>query len=153
MLDQGYISLYGGMVNPYVLSLDVHTATGRQPGLYKKFVNISFNRTKPELLRASEILRKWAIRQTTRADEIWLENLFVKLFQDHFTPIDCPQVERNDFNFTYYGDGSFKLNSIQGVIGETAGETQIKWTFRIEPDGSNQILNIEYDGDYEFYTH
>ena len=55
-----------------------------------------------------------------------------------------------DLDFNYYGDGSFAPNSIQGVIAETAGETQIKWTFKIEPDGSNRILTIDYDGDYQF---
>jgi hypothetical protein len=144
--------------NPYVLSLDthtatvLHTATERQPGLYKRFINIFFFRRDPDLLRASETLRKWAIGQTTDEEQNWLENFFMKLFQDYFTPVDCPQITWEDLDFNYYGDGSFEPDSIQGVIAETAGETQIKWTFKIAPDGSNQILTIDYDGDHQFDT-
>ena len=119
--------------------------------IQKVYKHIFFRRD-PDLLRASETLRKWAIGQTTDEEQNWLENFFMKLFQDYFTPVDCPQITWEDLDFNYYGDGSFEPDSIQGVIAETAGETQIKWTFKIAPDGSNQILTIDYDGDHQFDT-
>ena len=136
--------------NPYVLSLDTHTAIERQPGLFHTFVNIFFSMRDPDLLRVSKTLRKWAIGQMTDDEENSLTFFLMELFKDNFTPVDCSQITLEDLDFNYYGDGSFAPNSIQGVIAETAGETQIKWTFKIEPDGSNRILTIDYDGDYQF---
>jgi hypothetical protein len=162
-------------MNPYIVSLingsscvpgviklrplDAHTATalrtatGRQPGLYHKFVNIIFWRKDPVLVLASKTLRNWAVGEQTNENQIWLEKYLMKMFQDHFTPpVDCPQITWDCLDFNYYGDGSFEPNSIQGVIAESAGETQIKWTFKIGTDDSNQILTIDYDGDDQFDT-
>jgi hypothetical protein len=97
----------------------------------------------PDLLRVSKTLRKWAIGQMTDDEENSLTFFLMELFKDNFTPVDCPQITLEDLDFNYYGDGSFAPDSIQGVIAETAGETQIKWTFKIAPDGSNQILTID----------
>ncbi len=138
--------------NPYVLSLATHTATERQPGLYNTYVSLDFSVGDADLLRVSQTLRKWAIGQSTDKEQNWLTLKLMKLFTENFTPVDCPQITCEDLDFNYYGDGSFAPDSIQGVIAETAGETQIKWTFKIAPDGDEieREITIEYDGDYQF---
>ena len=142
--------------NPYKINLfntvcsfrtatGLRTVTGHSPGLYNKFVNICFWPTDPVLLLASETFRKWAVGKQTEENQIWLEKNFMQKFQDHFTPVDCPQITLDDLVFNYYGDSTFDPNSLQGVIAETSGETQIKWIFKIATDGGMPCLQIHYD--------
>ena len=92
-------------------------------------------------MRASATLRMWHIGQNTYEERDGLENCFMQLFRELFPHL---QIKWSDFNFEYYGNGSFAPKSIQGVMAKTAGNTRIKWTFQIASDGSNQQLQIDY---------
>jgi len=142
--------------NPYVLSLDTGTPTApctgteRRPKKYKLFTSILFFGKDDDLVLVSNILRKWAGKQATREEKRWLEKFFMYLFTLHFTALDCPPITCEDLDFRYQGNGNFEPHSIQGIVGESAEGTEITWTFKIARDGSNQNLQITYEGDYLF---
>ena len=141
-------------INPYMVNLSNTTCTlrtatphtGQMATKPKYFRNISFFSNDENLLKVNNTLRNWAAGAQTTEQQKWLETFFMKLFHEHFIPIDSTEIEAEELDFNYFGDGNFTPNSRQGVTAKSKPTSekvhQISWIFKIAPNGNMNNLEI-----------
>ena len=147
-------------INPYMVNLSTSTLrtatphTGRMATKHKYFRGMFFYSNDENLLKVKKTLRNWAAGAQTTEQQKWLETFFMKLFHEHFIPIDSTEIEVEELDFNYFGDGNFAPNTPQGVTAESKLTSEkvheIKWIFQIAPDGNMNTLEISYEGYNQF---
>lgn len=120
----------------------------------KYFRNITFFSKDKDLLKVNAALHNWAEGLQITEQQKWLETFFMKLFHEHFFPIDSTEIEAEELDFNYVGDGKFAPNSLQGVTAKSKPASErvheISWIFQISPDGNMNCLQVSYRGDNDF---